>query len=221
MPPPITEDVLRLAEMLWDYHHLNHALRRTDCILVLGSHDLRVAERGAELLIEGFAPLLVMSGGFGNLTREWDEPEAIKFARRARERGAPADRILLEDRSTNTGENIRFTRELLAERGIDPASFLLVQKPYMERRAWATFRKLWPEKEAIATSPQLSFREYPNDRIAVERVIEVMVGDLHRILVYPALGYQIAQDVPEGVLAAYRELVRRGFTGHLVREIPP
>ena len=221
MPPPLTEDVLALAEVLWDYHRLDHPLRRADCILVLGSHDLRVADRGAELLIEGFAPLLVMSGGFGNLTREWDEPEAVKFARRARERGAPADRILLEDRSTNTGENIRFSRELLATRGIDPASFILVQKPYMERRAWATFRKLWPEKEAIATSPELSFREYPNDRITPERTIEVMVGDLHRILVYPARGYQIAQEVPESVLAAYRELVRRGFTGHLVPAAPP
>src|SRR6185312_15567209 len=121
------------AKKLWDYHHMQHLLENCDCILALGSHDLRVAERAAELYNEDWAPLVIMSGGLGNFTREaWTEPEADKFAAVAIEQGVPADKILIENRSTNTGENILFTQQLLAENGIHPDSFILVQKPYME-----------------------------------------------------------------------------------------
>ena len=52
------------------------------------------------------------------------------FAEVLRARGVPDSALLLEDRSTNTGENIRFTRELLARRGLEVKSVTAVQKPY-------------------------------------------------------------------------------------------
>jgi uncharacterized SAM-binding protein YcdF (DUF218 family) len=217
----MTSEVDRLARLVWDYLHVNHALEPADVVLVLGSHDLRVAERGSELFLQGYAPLLVFSGGLGNLTRGvWDEPEARKFARVARERGVPEDVILVEDRSTNTGENVRFSRELLDRKGIDPGSFLLVQKPYMERRALATFEKLWPRpgKRISVTSPQISFEDYPNENISKEHVIHIMVGDLQRIRVYPPKGFQIEQEIPDEVWAAYERLVALGYTDNLVKE---
>ena len=85
----------------------------------------------------------------------------------------PREHILIENRSTNTGENVLFTQQLLADRGLDPQTFILVQKPYMERRSFATFMKLWPEKRAIVTSPQVSLDEYlqkySNDHAADRR----------------------------------------------------
>lgn len=215
----MTSEVDRLARILWDYHHLNHDLRESDVILVQGSHDLRVAERGASLYLEGLAPLLVLSGGLGNLTREiWDEPEARKFARVARKMGVSEKSILIEDRSTNTGENVKLTRRLLAERGLDPKSFILVQKPYMERRTYATFRKLWPEKDAVVTSPLIPYEDYPNEEIPRERVIHIMVGDLQRIRLYPAKGFQIEQEIPSEVWEAYERLVALGYTENLIRD---
>ena len=44
-----------------------------------------------------------------------------------------------------------------------------------------------------------------------------MVGDLQRILIYPARGFQIPQDVPEDVLDAYRQLVTAGYDKYLVK----
>ena len=41
----LNKETLALAKKLWDYHHTNHTLEKADCILALGSHDLRVAER--------------------------------------------------------------------------------------------------------------------------------------------------------------------------------
>src|SRR5690349_17208249 len=130
----ITNEVIALAQELWDYHHMQHELQKADCIFALGSHDLRVANRAAELYLQGWAPLLIFSGGLGNLTKSiWTETEADQFAAIAIEMGVPADAILVENESTNTGENILFTQELLQERGLDPQSFIVVQKPYMER----------------------------------------------------------------------------------------
>src|SRR4051812_13947113 len=105
----ITPEVLTLAKKIWDYHHVNHTLIASNCILTLGSHDTRVAERAAELYHEGWAPLLIFAGGLGRLTEGmWSESEADLFARIAMEKAVPEEAILIENRSTNTGENIQF-----------------------------------------------------------------------------------------------------------------
>jgi uncharacterized SAM-binding protein YcdF (DUF218 family) len=212
-----------LVEQVWSYHQLQHQLVRSDAILVLCSHDTRVAERGAALLLDGWAPLLIFSGGLGAITKSmWQDPEAERFAAIALGMGVPADRILIENRSTNTGENVSFTRQLLADRGLDPASFILVQKPYMERRTYATFRKRWPEKSIVVTSPRVSLDEYlsaySNDQLSGDRVISIMVGDLQRIRLYAEKGFQIPQEIPANVWAAFEELVAAGYDSHLVRE---
>ena len=210
-------EVSVLANKLWNYHHVNHVIEKSDCILTLGSHDLRVAERAAELYLQGFAPLVIMSGGLGNFTKEmWTKKEADKFAKVAIEKGVPEDSILIENKSTNTGENILFTQQLLAERGIQPSGFIVVQKPYMERRSYATFKKHWPEKEVLVTSPQLSFEAYPTADISPEKVINIMVGDLQRIKLYPSKGFQIPMDIPADIWAAYELLISAGFDKHLV-----
>ncbi|MDP4216352.1 MAG: YdcF family protein [Bacteroidota bacterium] len=204
------------ARILWDYHHMGHTPEKSDTILVLGSHDLRVAECGAGLWLQGLAPWLILSGGLGNVTRGiWAEPEADRFAAIAYKMGVPPDAILIENRSTNTGENILFTRRLLQERSMDPRSFLLVQKPYMERRSYATFKRQWPDKQLLVTSPRIPFEEYPTEEIPMARVIEIMVGDLQRIRYYPGKGFQIPQLIPDEVWNAYERLVAKGFSRHL------
>jgi uncharacterized SAM-binding protein YcdF (DUF218 family) len=214
----LSEELLFLARTVWEYHHMNHTIKKSDCILVLGSHDTRVAERGAELYLEGWAPLLIFSGGLGRLTSDiWKETEADKFAAIATKMGVPQNAILVENKSTNTGENILFTRKLLQQRNLHPQSFIVVQKPYMERRSYATFKKVWPEKDIIATSPQLSFDDYPTVDLPLEKIIHIMVGDLQRIHLYPELNFQIAQDIPEKVWDAYEQLVKAGFSEQLIK----
>ena len=213
----MNKDVLALAQKLWDYHHMHHQLRKADCILVLGSHDLRVAERAAELYLEGWAPLLIFSGGLGRLTQGvWEETEAERFAKIAVKMGVPESSILVENRSTNTGENILYTQLLLNDKGLNPKTFIVVQKPYMERRSYATFKKHWPEKELMVTSPQIDLLNYATDEIPMERVINIMAGDLQRIRLYAEKGFQIYQEIPEDVWNAYQQLVALGFTEHLI-----
>jgi uncharacterized SAM-binding protein YcdF (DUF218 family) len=218
MPPPLRAHV----DKLWKYHQLGHALAKSDAILVLCSHDTAVAERGAELFLGGWAPLLIFSGGLGSITRQmWSEPEADRFAAVAESMGVPRDSILTENRSTNTGENITFTREMLAGRGLDPQSFIVVQKPYMERRSFATFRKLWPEKRLVVTSPRVTLDEYldrySNEALSTADVVSIMVGDLQRVKLYGENGFQIPQEIPGDVWDAFEALVAAGYDSRLVR----
>lgn len=206
----------RWARIVWDYHRLGHALRPADAIVALGSHDTRVAERAADVFLEGWAPLLVLSGATGALTGGWTRSEAEVFAEVAAGRGVPRERMLLEARSTNTGENVVMTRALLAERGIAPRRVIAVQKPYMERRTLATFEARWPGLEVVVTSPRLGFDDYTSGSIAPDDVVHIMVGDLQRLWLYAEKGWSSPQPVPPAVREAYEGLVAAGYTRRLV-----
>lgn len=209
---------MQAAQILWDYLKLGQPLAVCDCVIALGSHDLRVAEHAARLVLEGWAPVLVCSGGLGRLTRSmWHEAEARKFARIARQIGVPFERIIIEDQSTNTGQNIQFSRDMLNAKGCIIRRALLVHKPYMERRSLATALKVWPEAEFHVSSPPIAFENYPNEAISREEVINAMVGDFQRILVYPDMGFQVPQEIPQQVREAYQLLVANGFTKQLLQ----
>ena len=206
-----------LASLIWDYHHLGHNLKKADCILALGSHDIRVAEYAASLYLQKYASFIIFSGGLGNLTTGlFTKPEAEVFSEVAQKLGVPKEKIIIENQSTNTGENIIYTKKLLTEQGVICNSFLLVQKPYMERRAYATFKKIWPDKECLVTSPPITFANYPNSLISKDELINIMVGDLQRIKKYYEASFQIYQAIPDEVWAAYQKLVGLGYTKHLI-----
>ncbi len=213
----IINEAIELSKILWNYLHISNSLEKSDCILVLGSHDTRVAERAAELFLEGWAPLLIFSGGLGRLTEEvWEETEADKFSAIAKNNGVPESAILIENKSTNTGDNILFTETLLKNKNLDPASFIVVQKPYALRRSYATFKKHWPYKKSLITSQKITFEQYPNKYISLESVINIMVGDLQRIKLYPNKGFQIYQEIPDEVWNAYNQLINLGFHKELL-----
>ncbi len=213
-------EVDKNAEIIWDYMLMHQELKPVDAILVFGSHDTRSAEKGAELFLEGLAPYIVFSGGFGSRSSNdhFSKPEAEIFAEVAIGKGVPADKILKETKAENSEHNVVFTKKLLEEKGLPSDTFIVVQKPYMERRTYATFKNFWPEPEIIMASPQISFEDYPADLEHKERLIHMLVGDLQRIKEYPAKGFQIPQVIPDGVWQAYEKLVALGYTEHLIKE---
>ena len=190
---------------------MHHELKKVDAILCLGSHDIRVAEYATDLFLQGYAPLLIFSGGLGRNTEGvFEEPEADLFAKIALANGVPPAKIIIENKSTNTGENVIFTQKVLKDRDIQIESIIAVQKPYMERRTYATIRKQWPEIEVLVTSPQLSYETYPNETISRDDFINIMLGDLERIAEYPKLSFQIEQEIPPAVWEAHDQLAVQG-----------
>ncbi|KAI1751499.1 DUF218 domain-containing protein [Xylaria castorea] len=212
-------DVQQDAETLYEYHQLHTPIsQKADAIFCLCSLDTRVAERAAQLFLDNYGDYLIFSGGSGKLTHgRFDKPEAEVFADIARQMGVPATKLIVESQSTNTGENVRFTYALLQEKKLSIRSFILVQKPYMERRTYATFKKQWPDEttKILVTSPLLSWKDYPNEDNPIDLVINIAVGDLIRIREYPAKGYQIHQDIPCEVWQAAQRLIHRGYSSHL------
>jgi uncharacterized SAM-binding protein YcdF (DUF218 family) len=202
---------------LWDYHQMGHTLRPCSVAIGLGSHDLGVADTAVDLYKRGMAPLLVFTGATSPTTRErMPRGEAVHYRERALELGVPDSAILVEPQARNTGENIRFSRAVLEEAGVDVSSVLLISKPYEERRAYATARKQWPEVEIVSASTPMTLDDYVDSIGDPRLVIDMLVGALQRLLVYPEQGFMIGQPVPDDVLEAYERLCRGGFTSRLL-----
>lgn len=210
------------VETIWRYHHLNQPLEKADVLLVLGGHDLRVAQYAVKLFQNGYAPLVVISGGVAHrndmLKTSWEGTEASKFSQVMEANGVPHEAILLEEQAKNTGDNFALSKKLLEDRGIASTSALVVTKPYMERRAYATGAKQWPDKHIVVTSPPLSFNEYTNNEFPADDVINIMMGDLQRIDLYSKNGFQIPQEIPSDVWEAFEKLKKLGYTRHLLPE---
>lgn len=204
---------------LWNYHRLNEKPRLTDVGVGLGSHDIGVAVRTADLYHAGLFPLIVFTGANAPTTIDrFPRGEAVHYRERALEEGVPDEVIRVEPKARNTGENILFTRDLLASESVIPETLTLISRPYQERRAYATFRKLWPEVDVVCTSQQVQLDEYAAGIGDIPRMINVMVGDTQRIRLYAENGYAIPQEIPDDVQASYERLVAAGYTRHLVPE---
>lgn len=149
------------------------------------------------------------------ITGKWTEPEAKVFKNVAVSLGVNRNRILLEPNATNTGENVKFSYEVLQHMNLLPKDkIILVQMPYMERRTYATFMKQWPgfcespDLQVMVTSPPIPMLNYPNTEVGSLRdVISAMMGCLYRIQSYPQKGFQIKQAVPDSVLQSYQKLL--------------
>ncbi len=212
------------AQTIWNYMLMHQELKKADVIFVLGNRDTRVAEYAAKLYLDGWAPFLLCAGS-GSIHNH--EPgreqfvgttEAELFANIAHRLGVPKDKIIIENKSQNTGQNYEFAIRILKERGIEPKRVILVQKPYMERRTFATGKVWLPNIDLMVTSPQISFDNYSTAGRDKTQVINAMIGDLQRIKEYPKKGFQIEQYIPNDVLSAYEYLIAQGYTERLIKD---
>ncbi len=218
----MTEQALRLARVIWEYHQLNQTPIPADVIVALGTNDLRVAEFAAGLYQNGYGQQVVCTGGIAHgsdlLATRWDASEAEMYAAVLHRRSVPKEAILLESQASNTAENFVFAKALLRQAGIRPKNIVIAVKPFMQRRAYATMAVEWPEMPATFASPALTLDEYFTSELTSDRIVNIIVGDLQRIWVYSRKGYSAPQRIPEEVKSAYEGLVALGYTEHLIAE---
>lgn len=213
LPHELRADV----ETLWAYHDMGHELRRCDVGIGLGSHDLGVAIHTAELYHQGMFPRIVFTGANAPTTIErFPRGEAVHYRGHAIALGVPAEVISIETQATNTSQNLTNSRKVLADAGLQPASIMLISRPYQQRRAYATCCKVWPEVDVVCSSRPLPLDEYIAGIGDVDRVINMLVGDTQRITEYARRGFAVEQDVPDDVDAAYRRLVAAGYSSRLI-----
>lgn len=207
--------------ILWDYHHIGRQPKKSDVIIALGSYDLRVAAKAATLWHQKYSSTILCSGAAvhsdGLLATEWKGSEAEQFAKHIFSKGVSEDSILIEPNATNTAENLKFAQEILQRRNIAASSYLLVTKPNMERRVQATAEVVFSNELFHVTSPNLTIEEYVDKVITYERLANLMVGDLQRIILYATKGFSSVQYVPDFVMDAANLLVKSGYDKHLIQ----
>jgi len=133
----LIEDVRRpLLNAAGRFLVVQDPLEKADVIIVLsgGRGDERVRQ-AAELYQQGYAPLVLLSGG--EEMAGISVPEMLR--RQALALGIPPDALLSEPDSTSTAEQARYLRPLLEPRGMRRA--IVVTSSYHTRRTRRLFRK--------------------------------------------------------------------------------
>ncbi len=70
----------------------------------------------------------------------------------------------------------------------------------------------------MVTSTGVGFNEQiTNHMCSLEMLINEMVGDVQRIHLYPGMGFQVYQHIPEKVWRACSTLINLGFDKHLIK----
>ncbi len=144
--------------------------------------------------------------------------------------GLDQSRLLLEDASTNCGENGLLSRHLLEESRLAPASVLLVQDPLMQRRTDASFRQAWADRCSPkfinwpVQVPRIGYRnekidylQSPNSRKwTPERFMSLLTGEIQRLTDDEngygprGKGFLPHVDIPDEVEAAWRRIMGSG-----------
>ncbi|OLC42087.1 MAG: hypothetical protein AUH43_23385 [Acidobacteria bacterium 13_1_40CM_65_14] len=111
-------------------------------------------KQAIDLYKGGYAPYLVFSSGYVYSFREAESMRALAI-----DQGVPASVIVLEERATNTYQNVRFTNDILSDHRW--RRILLVSSPYHMRRAVLVWRKQAPDLEVVPTPvPQSQFYDH-------------------------------------------------------------
>lgn len=218
------KDLKKDVEVLWNYLCLNSEDIKSECIIGLGSILQIVPEKCSYLFKNGYGKYIIFSGNCGKGTDGViAKTEAEIFKDCALNLGVPSDKVLIEMKATNTYENFKYIKEVLENNNYSPASFLIVGKPYQERRAQAIASiELAGKKFSISSFKMslddfLDYVEYSNC-MTIEDVINELVAEINIALIVPTYGLQAYEEVPNNVLESYKRLVNKGFSRYLIND---
>lgn len=119
----------------------------------------------------------------------------------------PQRDILVEDKSTNSGENIQFASTFLAYRNFNIHSVILIQIPVLQRRAGLTFLKQFPNASNIRI---INYAPMFPDVLLMSteeffKFSSLAVGEIERLVKYsPPLGdFLVANTIPDNIQEMY------------------
>ncbi|MCM1052508.1 MAG: YdcF family protein [Ruminococcus sp.] len=217
-------NILLDVKTLWDYLCLNEDAKEAKCIIGLGSILQIVPERCADLYAKGYSDLLIFSGNCGKGTEGViAKTEAEIFKDCAMSLGVPGTKIMVENEATNTYENFKFIKEILASNNVNPESFIIVGKPYQERRAKAIANIELANKNISISSfkmPLEDFISYVEERhfMSIDDIINELVGEININLIAPKYGLQSYEEIPKNVLESYTRLLNKGYSRYIIND---
>lgn len=216
------QEIKRVLLEIWNYMKLNQPLEKCDLIIGCGCSDLNIPIKCANLLKQGYGSKILFAGGLGKQTEGFfEKTEAEIYKDIAMQNGIRPDDIIIETKSSNTGDNFRFAEEILNNQGIKYDKVAIVHRSFDERRTLSCAQSILKNKHLIITSPDITFDEFfdtldnkPYQDIISE--ISVIVGDIQRIIIYPQFGWQLENYVPEKIKKDYFYLKDLGFSKYIL-----
>ena len=214
-----------------------------DLVVHAGNAILETAHAACKAALDANCPL-VFSGGIGHSTTLLVErvraenllpEENLENRSESEIFGAlasqvwnfPKEKLILETRSTNCGENAVFTKSLLSELEQKARTIILFQDPTMQLRTFVTFQKVWQEASCQAVFyscptfvPRLQMQdgittyaaELPSGLWSPERFLSLIMGEIPRLRDdengYGPLGRGFIPhvDIPAEIESAYQHV---------------
>lgn len=217
----IEKDTLKT---IWDYMVLNQPLTKCDLIIGCGCCDKQIPVLCAELLKRGYASKIIFTGGLGKITQDiFPKSEAEIYRDIAISCGVESERILIENKSTNTGDNFKFSADLIAKNNLKADKILIVHRGIYQRRTLNVAKTVLKNSELFITAPPVTFEEFitfleRSTSEEIQRSISVIVGNIQRLIIYPQFGWQTEEEIPLNVLRAYKILKEMGYDKYIYKK---
>jgi uncharacterized SAM-binding protein YcdF (DUF218 family) len=234
--------------------HPDHLIRHIgaqqfDIVAVFGNQVLATITQACSLIVSGLGDRLLLSGGrghstlflfqniarsarYGYLVQDGSVcerlSEAEMFAVIAKsEFGISACKVLIENSSTNTGENVRFSLGLIGNEVLSPRRILVMQDPIMQRRTMLTLglaarnrpcqpllysRSVFVPEFELQMNGGLRLRHGNELPWQKDRFLSLVLGEIERIRNDErgygprGRGFIPAIEIPHDVLSAYENL---------------
>ena len=139
----------------------------TDLLFIFGTStiDSDALESLARDCQQGRFPKVMVTGLSGRLYSETGKPVAHIMRDELIARGVPSDVILVQDKSTNTLEDVAFSLDVLEKHDISPESIAFLCKAHHSGRCLRTLRKFFPSQ---TLSPITYLAEYDGIKVSKE-----------------------------------------------------
>ena len=137
-------------KIIWDYMVLDEDFPKCDLIIGCGCQSLTIPITCANLYKQGYADKIIFAGGLGKITKyHFKKAEAEMYKEIAIQEGVPEEKIWIENKSTNTGDNFRFSKKIIDEENWNIKNILIVHNKFSERRTLSAAKAIIKDKECI------------------------------------------------------------------------
>ena len=170
-----------------DYIFLEPRPEKADLAIVFGTRHRQAVDKTFRLYQNKLVPKILISGGENRVT---DDNEADKMSQELMSMGVQREDIILEDRSTNSLENVLFSKEVLEEKiGLQNLKKIIaVTKHYHSRRAIMTLRRHFPKTIKFIPAVYEVYGFTRDDWAGSESGREKVMSEYNKIKEYLAKG---------------------------------
>lgn len=171
-----------------EYIFLPSRYRQTDLIFIFGTrHTEKIVAKVKSLYSKGLTNYVLVTGGINKITGENEAECLAKALTRAK---IPKSKILIENKSTNSLENVLYAKEILIKNKLlhQIKSITVISKNYHIRRALMTLKKHFPKGIEFYLNSISVFNINKNNWLKSELGKKYVLGEYTKIQEYLAKG---------------------------------